>query len=231
MNKIVLETKNLSKAFKGITSTDQATQVIKHLDLQVFESQTMAIVGASGAGKSTLLHVLGGLDKADQGSVLWDGQAIENWSVRQLGIERNKALGFIYQFHHLLPEFSALDNVAMALRIGGMNKKEAQARAADLLEKVSLKHRLNHRPAELSGGERQRVAIARAMVTRPKAILADEPTGNLDQDTANQVFEQLINTTREQKTALVIVTHSPELAKRCERVMRLDKGELHSSFA
>lgn len=226
MNKVVLETKNLSKSFKGITARDQATQVIKQLNLQVFEGQTMAIVGASGAGKSTLLHVLGGLDKADHGSVLWDGHAIENWSVRQLGIERNKTLGFIYQFHHLLPEFSALDNVAMALRIGGMNKKEAQAQAADLLEKVSLKHRLNHRPAELSGGERQRVAIARAMVTRPKAILADEPTGNLDQDTANQVFEQLIQTTHDQKTALVIVTHSLELASQCERVMRLDKGEL-----
>lgn len=231
MNKVVLETKNLSKSFKGITATDQATQVIKELNLQVFEGQTMAIVGASGAGKSTLLHVLGGLDKADHGSVLWNGHAIENWSVRQLGLERNKTLGFIYQFHHLLPEFSALDNVAMALRIGGMKKKDAQAQAADLLEKVSLKHRLNHRPAELSGGERQRVAIARAMVTRPKAILADEPTGNLDQDTANQVFEQLIQATREQKTALVIVTHSLELASRCERVMRLDKGELHSSDA
>lgn len=231
MNKVVLETKNLSKSFKGITARDQGTQVIKELNLQVFEGQTMAIVGASGAGKSTLLHVLGGLDKADHGSVLWDGHSIENWSVRQLGLERNKTLGFIYQFHHLLPEFSALDNVAMALRIGSMKKKDAQAQAADLLEKVSLKHRLNHRPAELSGGERQRVAIARAMVTRPKAILADEPTGNLDQDTANQVFEQLIQATREQKTALVIVTHSLELASRCERVMRLDKGELHSSDA
>lgn len=226
MSNVVLETKGLSKAFKGITAADTATRVIKQLDLQVQAGQTLAIVGASGAGKSTLLHVLGGLEKADAGSVLWGGQAIEGWSVRRLGMERNKALGFIYQFHHLLPEFNALDNVAMALRIGGLGKKESQIESAALLEKMGLQHRLNHRHAELSGGERQRVAIARAMVTKPKAILADEPTGNLDQETADQVFDQLLQATQELKTALVIVTHSMELAGRCERILRLEKGEL-----
>lgn len=227
-NAVVLETRALSKAFKGITATDQPTEVIKHLDFQISAGQTTAIVGASGAGKSTLLHVLGGLEKADSGSVIWNKQAIEQWSVRKLGLERNKTLGFIYQFHHLLPEFNALDNVAMALRIGGMNKQTAQARSAIELEKLGMKHRLNHRPAELSGGERQRVAIARAMVTNPKAILADEPTGNLDQETANDVFKQLVNITQEQQTALVIVTHSLELARRCERVLRLNNGTLDS---
>ncbi|HEY1059074.1 MAG TPA: ATP-binding cassette domain-containing protein [Limnobacter sp.] len=223
---VVLETQRLSKAFQGIGAADQATQVIKHLDLQISAGETVAIVGASGAGKSTLLHVLGGLEKADSGSVLWSGEAIEPWSVKQLGLERNRHLGFIYQFHHLLPEFSALDNVAMALRIGGLNKGDAQARSRTLLDKVGLAHRLSHRPAELSGGERQRVAIARAMVTQPKAILADEPTGNLDQETADAVFDLLLNATQELGTALVIVTHSLELARRCKRVLRLEKGEL-----
>ncbi|HEX4843148.1 MAG TPA: ABC transporter ATP-binding protein [Limnobacter sp.] len=226
MSNVVLETKNLSKAFKGITAADQATQVIKHLNLQVLAGETVAIVGASGAGKSTLLHVLGGLEKADEGSVLWAGQAIEGWSVRKLGMERNKALGFIYQFHHLLPEFTALDNVAMALRIGGMGKPLARKHAETVLEELGLKHRLSHRPAELSGGERQRVAIARAMVTNPKAILADEPTGNLDQATADQVFEALLQSRQKHHSALVIVTHSMELAARCQRVLRLEKGEL-----
>lgn len=229
MSNIVLETRGLSKAFKGITATDKATQVIKHLDFQVQAGETVAIVGASGAGKSTLLHVLGGLERADQGSVLWSGEAIEPWSVRKLGAKRNKMLGFIYQFHHLLPEFNALDNVAMALRIGGENKKIAQEKSAVLLTQFGLEHRLNHRPAELSGGERQRVAIARAMVTNPKAILADEPTGNLDQDTADQVFESLLHSKTEHKAALIIVTHSMELAGRCSKVLRLEKGELKAA--
>jgi lipoprotein-releasing system ATP-binding protein len=226
MSNVVLETRKLSKAFKGITASDTATQVIRNLDFQVLAGETVAIVGASGAGKSTLLHVLGGLEKADSGSVLWAGQSIEPWSVRKLGMERNKTLGFIYQFHHLLPEFNALDNVAMALRIGGENKKVAQEKSAVLLKQFGLGQRLNHRPAELSGGERQRVAIARAMVTNPKAILADEPTGNLDQDTADQVFESLLNSKAENRSALIIVTHSMELARRCSRVLRLEKGEL-----
>lgn len=226
MSKVVLETRKLSKAFKGITAADQATRVIHELDFKVMEGETVAIVGASGAGKSTLLHVLGGLESPDAGQVLWGDAAIEQWSVRELGFQRNKTLGFIYQFHHLLPEFSALDNVAMALRIGGTDKKQARERAAVVLERLKLGHRLNHRPAELSGGERQRVAIARALVTQPKAILADEPTGNLDIETANQVFESLIDNNRVAKAALVMVTHSLELANRCERVLSLSKGQL-----
>lgn len=226
MSKVVLETRKLSKAFKGITAADQVTRVIHELDFKVMEGETVAIVGASGAGKSTLLHVLGGLESPDAGQVLWGDAAIEQWSVRELGFQRNKTLGFIYQFHHLLPEFSALDNVAMALRIGGTDKKLARERAAVVLERLKLGHRLSHRPAELSGGERQRVAIARALVTQPKAILADEPTGNLDIETANQVFASLIDNNREAKAALVMVTHSLELAHRCERVLSLSKGQL-----
>lgn len=226
MSKVVIETRKLSKAFKGITAADQATRVIHELDFKVMEGETVAIVGASGAGKSTLLHVLGGLESPDSGQVLWGTEAIDQWSVRELGFQRNKTLGFIYQFHHLLPEFSALDNVAMALRIGGTDKKQARERAAVVLERLNLGHRLNHRPAELSGGERQRVAIARALVTQPKAILADEPTGNLDLETANQVFASLIDNNREAKAALVMVTHSLELAHRCERVLSLSKGQL-----
>jgi lipoprotein-releasing system ATP-binding protein len=223
---VVLETLSLYKAFKGITAADQATHVIRNLNMKVFEGETVAIVGASGAGKSTLLHVLGGLDKPDSGSVQWQGQSIEGLSVKALGLLRNKMLGFVYQFHHLLPEFSALDNVAMALRIGGMDKTAARTDSAKVLEKLGLGHRLSHRPAELSGGERQRVAIARALVTKPRAILADEPTGNLDLDTADQVFQALLENKREAATALVMVTHSMELAERCERILRLAKGEL-----
>ncbi|MDX1668465.1 MAG: ATP-binding cassette domain-containing protein [Limnobacter sp.] len=226
MNKPVLHTTGLSKSFKGISSADRPTQVIEGLDLQVFEAETVAIVGASGAGKSTLLHVLGGLDKPDQGQVFWDGQAIAGLSVKQLGKVRNKQLGFIYQFHHLLPEFSATDNVAMPLRIGGQPKVEAQARARDILQKLGLEHRLNHRPAELSGGERQRVAIARALVTQPRAILADEPTGNLDQGTADVVFNSLLELNAQHRSALVMVTHSMDLARRCQRILKLSKGKL-----
>lgn len=224
--KVVLETLSLNKAFKGITAADQATHVIRNLDMKVFEGETVAIVGASGAGKSTLLHVLGGLDKPDSGKVQWQGQSIEGLSVKALGLLRNKMLGFVYQFHHLLPEFSAVDNVAMALRIGGTAKDLARTESAKVLDKLGLVHRLNHRPAELSGGERQRVAIARALVTKPRAILADEPTGNLDLDTADQVFQALLENKREAATALVMVTHSMELAERCERILRLAKGEL-----
>lgn len=227
MNNPVLQTRNLSKSFKGIKATDQSTQVIHQLNLEIHEGETVAIVGASGAGKSTLLHVLGGLDKPDSGQVIWDGQNIEVLSVTQLGQERNKKLGFIYQFHHLLPEFSATDNVAMPLRIGGMPKNSATGKAIELLNKLGLEHRLNHRPSELSGGERQRVAIARALVTQPKAILADEPTGNLDQETADIVFESLLNLNHQHRSALVMVTHSMDLAKRCQRVLRLSKGQLN----
>lgn len=223
---VVLSTVGLSKTFPGVTAQDAPTPIVRNLNLTVLAGESVAIVGASGAGKSTLLHVLGGLDKADSGSVRWGQQAIEDLGVSELGHLRNKSLGFVYQFHHLLPEFSAVDNVAMALRIGGAAKKAAQAQAAEVLSRLGLSHRLTHRPAELSGGERQRVAIARALVTQPKAILADEPTGNLDAQTADQVFEALLDAKSASRTALVMVTHSMELASRCQRVLRLVKGEL-----
>lgn len=226
MSKPVIQTEKLNKSFKGITSPDKPTHVIRDMDLSIFEGETVAIVGASGAGKSTLLHVLGGLDKPDSGKVLWDGQNISDLSIKELGLMRNRTLGFIYQFHHLLPEFSAVDNVAMALRIGGKSKPEARAESADLLGTLGLGDRLHHRPSELSGGERQRVAIARALVTRPGAILADEPTGNLDQETADQVFKSLLELNQKRGTALVMVTHSMELAQRCSRVLRLGMGQL-----
>lgn len=226
MSKPVVQTFGLNKSFKGITAPDHPTHVIRNMDLSIERGETVAIVGASGAGKSTLLHVLGGLDKPDSGTVLWQGQDIGALSIKELGLLRNKTLGFIYQFHHLLPEFSAMDNVAMALRIGGLNKAASRKEAAEMLDTLGLGQRLEHRPSELSGGERQRVAIARALVTRPGAILADEPTGNLDQETADQVFQSLLKLNRERGTALIMVTHSMDLANRCSKVMRLSKGQI-----
>ncbi len=225
MNNIILETKNLNKAFRAIES-DPQTPIIHQLNFQVVQASTIAIVGASGAGKSTLLHLLGGLEKPDSGQVLWNDCDISQWSSKQLGLERNKSLGFIYQFHHLLPEFSALDNVALPLRIGGQTKKIAHQEAKTILCELGLAHRIHHRPSELSGGERQRVAISRALVTKPRAILADEPTGNLDQETANTVFNKLIELNNEFKCALIMVTHSLELASHCQNVYKMDKGSL-----
>lgn len=221
-----LSAKGLTKAFQGLSAKDKPTRIFESLDFEARVGETVAIVGASGAGKSTLLHILGGLDKPDTGEVMWAGEPISGLGVKALGQMRNKHLGFIYQFHHLLPEFSALDNVAMPLRIAGLNKAEARHEAAISLSKLGLSERLEHRPAELSGGERQRVAIARALVTKPSAILADEPTGNLDQETADKVFDALLKAKESAGTALIMVTHSLELAQRCDRIMRLDKGKL-----
>ncbi|WP_066566713.1 lipoprotein-releasing ABC transporter ATP-binding protein LolD [Snodgrassella sp. CFCC 13594] len=200
--------------------------VLAHLNLRVCRGQSVSIVGASGSGKSTLLHLLGGLDKPTSGSLKLMGQDLAGLSQAQVGHLRNQYLGFVYQFHHLLPEFTALENVMMPLLIGKRPKAEAEAAAAVMLDKVGLKQRMQHRPSELSGGERQRAAIARALVNNPSCVLADEPTGNLDRKNAANVLDLMLDLKTELNTSLVVVTHDEDLAERFESVLTVDEGGL-----
>ncbi len=219
----IIQCKNLCKTYSGLD-----VAVLNGIDLNINKGEQIAIVGESGSGKSTLLHLLGGLDAPSSGNVELAGKNLSQMSEAEKGLLRNQTLGFVYQFHHLLPEFTAIENVAMPLLIRRLPRETALESAKKMLTKVGLSHRFEHMPSELSGGERQRAALARALVSRPECVLADEPTGNLDRVTANQVFDLLLEINEEQNTSLVVVTHDLGLAAKMQRQYRLQDGKLIS---
>ena len=223
MTNALLQGQRLSKVYDDGSGQ---ISVLENVDFSIYSGEMVAIVGASGSGKSTLMHLLAGLDKPSSGSVLFDGEDITRWSASKLASWRNNNLGFVYQFHHLLPEFSALENVAMPLLIRGTSAQQAKQKAQQLLQRVGLENRLHHRPAQLSGGERQRVAVARAFANQPKIIIADEPTGNLDGETAEAVYQLMLTLNQEQQTAFIVVTHDERLASQLQRSERLQRGRL-----
>lgn len=223
----VLECRHVKKSYR---QGELAVEVLREINLSIAAGERVAIVGASGSGKSTLLNILGGLDIPDSGEVIVAGKNLAQLSPDQRGLLRNQHLGFVYQFHHLLPEFTALENVAMPLLIGKKPVAEAKKIAKDLLEKVGLAARIEHKPSELSGGERQRVAIARALATNPLCVLMDEPTGNLDIESAESIHALMLELNRNIGTSFVVVTHDPRLAARMDRILRLSKGQIQTDL-
>ncbi len=222
----VLSCNQLKKSFSSQSGNGSRLEVLTDVNLKVRKAEIAAIVGSSGCGKSTLLHILGGLDKPDSGEVWWGDQAVHKMKPDYIAEFRNKRIGFVFQFHHLLPEFTALENVMMPALIGGAGKKDAEKRAAELLERFGLSERLDHRPSKLSGGEQQRVSMARALTNRPPVILADEPTGNLDEGNTDSILSLLLELRKTENVSIVLITHEKEIANRCDTIYTLQNGVL-----